>query len=229
MHDSLLLSWRRVSVFKCYWAVEGEELRHALVKAYNTWSFGLMLKVNWPEMSFSAPLWYFEGSWWKDTLPLTLLMPWEVAQFAWHFYFKGFFLLSPKCSCNELFFRWKKKKLHVSFPTIDLAEFNPIVAEPSEATRPVGREITFFEELACCPALLESDTPEEVPTQGKEGSCRCFMKRMKKCSSYRSRTFTSPRGTYCASERSWNINILMERLIFLQTVHAWWVHSLRSL
>lgn len=92
----------------------------------------------------------------------------------------------------------KKKKLHVSFPTIDLAEFNPIVAEPSEATRPVGREITFFEELACCPALLESDTPEEVPTQGKEGSCRCFMKRMKKCSSYRSRTFTSPRGTYCA-------------------------------
>lgn len=115
MHDSLLLSWRRVSVFKCYWAVEGEELRHALVKAYNTWSFGLMLKVNWPEMSFSAPLWYFEGSWWKDTLPLTLLMPWEVAQFAWHFYFKGFFLLSPKCSCNELFFRWKKKKITCFF------------------------------------------------------------------------------------------------------------------
>lgn len=143
--------------------------------------------------------------------------------------FQRVFSIISKMYLQWVILQMEKKKLRVSFPTIDLAEFNPIVAEPSEATRPVGREITFFEELACCPALLESDTPAEVPTQGKEGSCRCFMKRMKKCSSYRSRTFTSPRGTYCASERSWNINILMERLIFLQTVHAWWVHSLRSL
>lgn len=92
-----------------------------------------------------------------------------------------------------------KKNARVSFPAIDLAESSPIVAE---SARPVGREITFFEELACCPALLESDTHEEVPTQGKEGSCRCFMKCVKKHSSYGSRTFTSPRETYCASERS---------------------------
>lgn len=137
----------------------------------------------------------------QDALSLTLLMPWEVARFAWHLCSKGFFLLSPKSSCKKLFCRWEKSP-RVSFPTTDLAESDPIVAEPPEAARPVGREITFFEELACCPALLESDTHEEVPTQGKEGSCRYFMKRVKKRSSYGSRTFTSPRGTYCASERS---------------------------
>lgn len=93
--------------------------------------------------------------------------------------FRRAFSVSPKSSCKKLFCRWKKNAC-VSFPTIDLAESDHIVAEPPKAARPVGREITFFEELACCPALLESDTHEEVPTQGKEGSCRCFMKRVKK-------------------------------------------------
>lgn len=108
MHNSLLLSCRRVSELKCYWAHEGEELRHALVRTCSMWSFGFMLKVNCIRVGFYAPLWYFEGSWWKDTLSLTLLVPWEVAQFAWHLCSKGFFLLSPKSSCKKLFCRWKK-------------------------------------------------------------------------------------------------------------------------
>lgn len=119
------------------------------------------------------------------------------------------FSIISRSSCKKWFCRWWKSA-RVSFPTIGLAESDPVVAEPPETARLVGREITFLEELACCPALLESDTHEEVPTQGKEGSCRCFMKHVKKCSSYRLRTFTSPRGTYCASERPWNINILTD-------------------
>lgn len=141
------------------------------------------------------------------------------------------FPFSPKSSCKKLFCRWKKKSMcfFSNHWPCSLAQSNRIVAEPPEATRPVGREITVSEELARCLALLECDTCEEMPTQGKEGGCRCFMKCVKKHSNYRSRKFTSPRGTWCASERSWNINILMERLILLHTVHAWWVHSLRSL
>lgn len=55
-----------------------------------------MLNVKWPGMNFYAPVWNFEGSWWKDTLSLTLLMPWEVAQFAWHLYSKEFFSIISK-------------------------------------------------------------------------------------------------------------------------------------
>lgn len=138
-----------------------------------------MLKVYCPRMCFYAPVWYFEGSWWKDTLSLTLLRPWEVARFAWHLYSEGLFQYLQRVAARNYSVEGKKNAC-VSFPTIDLAESDHIVAEPPKAARPVGREITFFEELACCPALLESDTHEEVPTQGKEGSCRCFMKRVKK-------------------------------------------------
>lgn len=144
-----------------------------------------------------------------------------------------FLPFSPKSSCREIIQWWKKKENSVCFFSnhwpCSLAESSRIIAEAPEATRPVGREITVSEELAHCLALLESDTHEEVPTQGKEGSCRGFMKCVKKYSSYGSRKFTNSRGTCCAPERSWNINTLMERLILLHTVHAWWVHSLRSL
>lgn len=81
---------------------------------------------------------------------------------------KVFFLLSPKVAARNDSADGKKSA-RVSFPTTDLAESNPIVAEPPETARPVGREITFLEELACCPALLESDTHEEVcPRERKE-------------------------------------------------------------
>lgn len=162
---------------------------------------------------------------------LTLLRSWEVADFAWHPYSEFFFHSLQRVAARNYSVDGKKKSMcfFSNHWPCSLAQSNRIVAEPPEATRPVGREITVSEELARCLALLECDTCEEMPTQGKEGGCRCFMKCVKKHSNYRSRKFTSPRGTCCASERSWNINILMERLILLHTVHAWWVHSLRSL
>lgn len=81
--------------------------------------------------------------------------------------FQRAFSISPKNSCKKLFCNGKKNAC-VSFPTVDLAESDHIVAEPPEAARPVGRVIAFFEELACCPALLESDTHGEVSGKGRK-------------------------------------------------------------
>lgn len=140
---------------------------------------------------------------------LPLLRLWKVADFAWHPNSEFSFHSLLRVAAEKLFSGGKKRKIPCVFFSnhwpCSLAESSRIIAEAPEATRPVGREITVSEELAHCLALLESDTHEEVPTQGKEGSCRGFMKCVKKYSSYGSRKFTNSRGTCCAPERSWNI------------------------